>query len=79
MEQLQMLKYMLKKGRLDFTSSWRCEEVDLEAENECQDRGLNLVDELALEMLHVAGESIEGTDNAEDSDSIDSWTATFEE
>ncbi|KAF8505274.1 hypothetical protein JB92DRAFT_2615045, partial [Gautieria morchelliformis] len=29
MEQLQMLKFMIKKARLDFTASWKWEEKDI--------------------------------------------------
>ncbi|KAF8580374.1 hypothetical protein K439DRAFT_1619838 [Ramaria rubella] len=41
MEELQMLKYMIKKSRLDFTASWECLEKDIELENDLQDRGFN--------------------------------------
>jgi hAT family C-terminal dimerisation region len=41
MEQLQMLKYMIKKARLDFTAAWKCEEKDIELENEWQDVGFS--------------------------------------
>ena len=37
MEKLQMLKYMLKRAQLDFTGGWKCDEKDLELENECID------------------------------------------
>jgi len=37
MEQLQMLKFMLKKDRLDFTPEWYVTEKDTEVENEWQD------------------------------------------
>ncbi|KAF8576436.1 hypothetical protein K439DRAFT_1243941, partial [Ramaria rubella] len=29
MEELQMLKYMIKKSRLDFTASWECLEKEI--------------------------------------------------
>ena len=34
-----MLKYMIKKARLDFTASFNCKEKDLESENGNQDVG----------------------------------------
>ena len=34
-----MLKYMIKKARLDFTASFNCEEKDFELENDNQDAG----------------------------------------
>ena len=34
-----MLKFMLQKSRLDFTSSLKCNEQDLELENDCQETG----------------------------------------
>jgi len=37
MEQLQMLKFMLKKVRLDFTSAWNFTAEDLEVENAWND------------------------------------------
>ncbi|KAF8512813.1 hypothetical protein JB92DRAFT_2722479, partial [Gautieria morchelliformis] len=42
MEQLQMLKFMIKKARLDFTASWKWEEKDIERENEWQDQGYSV-------------------------------------
>jgi hypothetical protein len=39
MEQLQMLKFMLKKARLDFMSVWCYDAEDAEVENEWLDRG----------------------------------------
>jgi hypothetical protein len=41
MEQLQMLKFMIKKARLDFTASWKWGEDDIEQENEWQDLGFS--------------------------------------
>jgi hypothetical protein len=41
MEQLQMLKYMIKKARLDFIAAWKCEGKDLELENKWQDLGFS--------------------------------------
>ncbi|KIJ52825.1 hypothetical protein M422DRAFT_242757 [Sphaerobolus stellatus SS14] len=42
MEQLQMLKFMLRKARLDFTSIWRFDMDDAELENEWIDRGTSV-------------------------------------
>ncbi|KIJ29769.1 hypothetical protein M422DRAFT_784217 [Sphaerobolus stellatus SS14] len=42
MEQLQMLKFMLKKARLDFTAVWRFEVEDAELENEWIDRSVSI-------------------------------------
>jgi len=44
MEQLQMLKFMLKKDRLDFTPSWYVTEEDTEAENKWQDCAASVAD-----------------------------------
>ncbi|KAF8578656.1 hypothetical protein K439DRAFT_1361571, partial [Ramaria rubella] len=41
MKELQMLKYMIKKSRLDFTASWECLEKDVELENDLQDCRFN--------------------------------------
>lgn len=41
MEKCQMLKFMLKKTRLDFTESIKCTEEDLEQENNNEDAGLD--------------------------------------
>ena len=43
MEQLQMLKYMLRKERLDFTGCWKCDQNELEQENEYEDQGLSVI------------------------------------
>ncbi|HEV7736499.1 MAG TPA: hypothetical protein VGO47_03900 [Chlamydiales bacterium] len=43
MEQLQMLKYMLKRDRLDFTGFWKYEEEEADIDNEWQDRGVSVL------------------------------------
>ena len=37
MEKLQMQKCIIKKSQLNFTSGWRCEDMELEMENQYQE------------------------------------------
>jgi hypothetical protein len=77
MEQLQMLKYMIKKVRLDFTSSWKCEEKDLELENEYQDAGFRAFDTLADERFEGLSDMLEDESSKMGSDSEEVWMDEF--
>ena len=79
MEQLQMLKYMVKKARLNFTSAWKCEAEDLELENECQDGKYQLLDKQTDEDFGKSLEALEDElDNVSTgSDDDDDFSMTF--
>ena len=44
MEKLQMLKFMLKKARLNFTGGLKCDELSLETENDGEDGRAQMLD-----------------------------------
>jgi hypothetical protein len=74
MEQLQMLKYMIKKVQLDFTSSWKCEEKDLDLENKYQDAGFGEFDKLADERFEGLLDVLEDQVSETGSDDGEAWT-----
>jgi hypothetical protein len=71
MEKLQMVKYRIKKARLDFTGDLKSEEKDLELENDLQDRAFQLMEKTA-ELVDTLTSGEEEIEDVLNSDS-DSW------